>query len=147
MSTLAQRVSDLAGAVRDKINAHTTLINGLRLASTALGYGGTGVGGVVTQLTSKATAVTLNKSTGDITLNAASLAAATIVSFTLNNSAASTADLVLATHHSGGTFGAYTIAARVTSAGVITISVRNNTAAALAEAIVIRFALIRGATA
>jgi hypothetical protein len=111
-----------------------------------VGYG-TGAGGTVTQLTSKATAVTLNKLTGEITMNAAALAAATIVSFTINNSTAAVGDQIIATHHAVGTFGAYGIAARVTSAGVITVSVRNNSAASLSEAIVLKVTVFKAATA
>lgn len=119
-------------------------VDGVRTATTAFGYSA-GAGGTVTQATSKSTAVTLNKLTGEITMNAAALAAATIVSFTLNNSTAAVGDQILATHHATGTFGAYTIAARVTSSGVITVSVRNNTAGSLSEAIVIKFTVIRSA--
>ncbi len=121
-------------------------VDGVRTATTAFGYS-TGAGGTVTQATSKATAVTLNKLTGEITMNAAALAAATIVSFTLNNSTAAVGDHVLATHHATGTFGAYGIAARVTSAGVITVSIRNNSAASLSEAIVVKFSIIKAVAA
>jgi hypothetical protein len=120
--------------------------DGVRTATTSFGYS-TGAGGTVTQATSKATAVTLNKLTGEVTMNSAALAAAGIVSFTLNNSQAAVGDQVLATHHATGTFGAYGIAARVTSSGVITVSVRNNSASSLSEAIVIKFSIIKAATA
>jgi hypothetical protein len=102
-----------------------------------------GSGGAVTQATSKATAVTLNTATGEITLNNASLAAATIVSFTLNDSKITATDMIAATHHSGGTLGAYTVNACATGAGTATVAIRNNTAGALAEAIVIKFAIIK----
>ena len=55
------------------------------LAGGQLGYS-TDAQGAVTQLTSKATGVTLNKSCGQITLNDAALAATTNVTFTLTNS-------------------------------------------------------------
>lgn len=106
-----------------------------------------GAGGVVTQATSKATAVTLNKLTGQITLNAASLAADTTVSFVLNNSTLEATDMLVLSHHSTGTFGAYVLNGRVTGAGVASIDVRNVSAAALAENIVIKFAVIKAATA
>lgn len=80
-------------------------------------------------------------------MTSTALAAATIVSFALNNNQAAVGDHVLATHHATGTFGAYGIAARVTSAGVITISVRNNSASSLGEAIVIKFSIIKAVTA
>ena len=110
-----------------------------------LGYGA-GAGGTVTQATSKSTAVTLNKPTGKITLNGASLAAATIVSFTLTNTLIAATDTLIINHQSVGTLGAYTINAAC-AAGSATISIRNNTAGALAEAIVLNFNLVKGVTA
>lgn len=106
--------------------------------TAGIGYA-TGSGGAVTQATSKATAVTLNTVTGAITMNNAALAAATIVSFVVNNSAIAATDFIGTAHESGGTTGAYTINARATGAGTAAIDVRNNTAGSLSEAIVIRF--------
>ena len=107
----------------------------------------TGAGGTVTQGTSKTTGVSLAKPTGTITTHAASLAAGTIVSFALTNSVLAADDLLVVTHHSGGTFGAYTVNGAVTSAGTGTIAIRNNTAGALAEALVLKFAVIKSVTA
>lgn len=113
--------------------------------TAGIGYA-TGAGGTVTQNTNKATAVTLDKTTGNITLNGAALAAATIVSFTLNNSTVAAQDLIACAHHSTGTTGAYTINCRATGAGTAAVDVRNNTAGSLSEAIVIKFAVIKGVT-
>jgi hypothetical protein len=115
------------------------------LTSGSLGYA-TGNGGTVTQATSKATGVTLNKVSGDITLNNAALAANTTVSFTLTNSTIAATDLVLAEHNSAGTNGAYKITAQVLAGGASLISVTNRTGGSLSEAIVIRFAVFKGAT-
>lgn len=104
----------------------------------------TGDGGTVTQNTSKTTAVTLDKYCGQITMNAASLAAGALASFTLNNSLIETGDNMLVTHNSGGTIAAYNLNARMGS-GQATIDVRNLTAGALAEAVVLRFTLIKAA--
>jgi hypothetical protein len=101
-----------------------------------------GAGGTVTQLTSKATTVILNKQTGSITTDAASLAAATTVSFTLTNSTLEAGDVLILNHISGGTAGAYTLNAQC-AAGSASINIRNVTAGALAEAIVIRYAVIK----
>ena len=106
----------------------------------------TGSGGAVTQSTSKATAVTLNTACGQITMNNASLNAATIVSFTLTNTAIAATDVLVLNHISGGTIGAYTLNAQA-AAGSATINVRNNTAGALAEAIVIQFVVIKAVNA
>ena len=104
-----------------------------------------GAGGSVTQLTSKATGVTLHKATGQITLNGAALAASTTVSFTLTNGAIEAADVLVLNHVSGGTAGAYLLNAQA-AAGSASIAVRNVTLASLSEAIVIGFALIKGQT-
>jgi hypothetical protein len=113
-------------------------------ATSGIGYG-TGAGGTVTQATSKSTAVTLNAVCGAITMNNAALAAGTIVSFTLTNSAIAATDVLVLNHISGGTPGSYTLNARA-AAGSATIDVRNNTAGSLSEAIVIQFAVIKAVT-
>ena len=103
-----------------------------------------GGGGTVTQATNKATGVTLNKPSGQITMNNASLAAATIVSFTFTNSTISSTDVLVINHVSGGTIGSYTFTAACGS-GSATVYVRNATSGALGEAIVLRYAVIKGA--
>lgn len=115
---------------------------GLRAGS--LGYP-SGAGGTVTQATSKATGVTLNTVTGEITVNAAALAADTSVSFTVTNSAIAAGDMVLVQHVSGGTVGSYTVTA-VAAAGSASVTVRNITGGALAEAIVVKFVVFKAAT-
>lgn len=113
-------------------------------ATNGIGYA-TGAGGTVTQATNKSTGVTLNKACGEITMDGAALAAATIVSFTLTNSAIANTDVLVLNHSATGTFGAYTLNAACGS-GSATITVRNNTAGSLSEAIKIRFAVIKGVT-
>jgi len=114
-------------------------------ATAGIGYA-TGAGGTVTQATNKATGVTLNTACGAITMNNAALAAGTIVSFVLTNSAISAADVLILNHISAGTPGSYSLNARA-AAGSATIDVRNNTAGSLGEAIVIQFALIKSVNA
>ena len=98
--------------------------------------------GTVTQATSKSTAVTLNKSAGRITLNAASLGATTNVSFTLNNSLISTNDVLVLNVAAGATAASYNLWVDSLNNGSAGITLRNTTAGALAEAVVINFALI-----
>lgn len=107
----------------------------------------TGAGGTVTQATSKSTGVTINKVTGAITMNNAALLNATNVSFTVTNSAIAAADLVMVNHSAGGTAGGYSIQANAIAAGSFQITVRNISGGSLSEAIVLSFAIIRGATA
>jgi hypothetical protein len=109
-----------------------------------VGYA-TGAGGAVTQLTSKSTGVTLNTVTGRITMSSASLGTTTPVSFTLTNSSISSTDLLMVSHVSGGTAGAYVLTAQP-SAGQANIFVRNISGNALSEAIVIGFAVIKSVT-
>ena len=114
------------------------------LATTTLGYT-TGSGGTVTQASSKSTAVTLNKATGQITLNGAALAANTNVAFTLTNSTIAANDILVFNHVSGGTIGAYNFNA-VASGGSAVVTVRNITSGSLTDAIVLSFAVIKAVT-
>ena len=111
-------------------------------ASEQLGYAA-GAQGTATQATDKSTAVTINKSAGQITMNAAALGATTNVTFTLNNNLISNKD-VLVLNVYGGTAGAYNVWVSGLSLGAATITVRNITAGSLSEAIVINFAIIHG---
>ena len=101
-------------------------------------------GGTIGQLTSKSTGVTLDKRCGQITMNNASLAASTTVTFTMTNNKIAATDLLVLNHVSGGTPGAYTLNAQA-AGGTVNINVRNVTAGALAEAIVIGFVVIKAA--
>jgi len=112
--------------------------------TNAFGYT-TGAGGTVTQASSKSTGVTLNKPTGEITLNNASLAAATTVNFTLTNSAIANTDLLVLNQTSTANAGGYHFNA-ICNTGNAQISVRNITAASASDAVVLRYALIKGAT-
>ena len=98
--------------------------------------------GTVTQATSKSTAVTLNKSAGQITMNNAALASVTNVTFTLNNSFISANDILILNVGSGATSGAYNCWVSGLSAGAATITLRNISGGSLSEAVVINFALI-----
>ena len=102
--------------------------------------------GTVTQLTNKGTAVTLNKSAGKITMNAASLGAGAAVTFTLNNSTISANDVLIVNVSGGGTAGAYWPYVSSMTAGSTVIGLWNSTGGALAEAVVLNFAIIHGAT-
>ena len=105
----------------------------------------TGSGGTVTQATSKATGVTLSKSTGQITMNNAALNLDVTVSFTLTNTVIEAGDILILNHISGGTAGSYLLNAQ-SAAGSASINVRNITAGSLSEAIVIAFAVIKAVT-
>jgi hypothetical protein len=136
----------VSGALQQLAVADALVVAGGELWSGSPSGYTTGAGGTVTQATSKATGVTLNKSCGEIVMNGASLAAATIVSFVLTNSQILAGDILVLNHVTTGTRGGYELNANC-AAGSATIYVRNNTAGALLEAIVIRFAVVRCVTA
>lgn len=98
--------------------------------------------GTVTQLTSKSTGVTLNKSAGQITMNDAALANATNVTFTLTNSGITAKDVVVLSVAAGATAGAYNCWVSGKSTGSCTITLRNLSGGSLSEAVVINFAVI-----
>jgi hypothetical protein len=114
------------------------------VAGKAIGYT---TGGAVTQATNKSTGVTLNTPSGQITMNGAALADATNVSFTVTNSSVAATDVVIVNHASAGTAGAYTVEANAIAAGSFGVTVRNVSGGSLSQAIVLGFAIIKGASA
>jgi hypothetical protein len=109
-------------------------------ASQEIGYAA-GAQTAVTQATSKSTGVTANTSAGQITMNNASLATVTNVTFTLTNSVLSAKD-VLILNVTNGTSGAYNCWVSSMAAGSATITLRNISGGSLSEAVVINFAII-----
>jgi hypothetical protein len=137
---------DLRGNVTGTIQNASTSTNIVSYASNGVGYD-IGSGGTVTQATNKSTAVTLNRLSGQITMNAAALASGAAVAFTLNNSVyAAATDIILAHHASGGTNLAYRVDVFAGGANAVAIVVTNTTAGSLSEAIVINFVVIKGAS-
>ena len=114
-------------------------------ATEEIGYAAAAQG-AVTQLTSKSTAVTLDKSCGRITMNNASLTTATNATFTLNNALISVNDSVLLTISGGqATPGSYNVFANSLAAGSVSITLRNISGGTLSEAVVINYCIIHGA--
>ena len=103
-------------------------------------------GGTVTQATNKGTAVELNTHSGRITMNGAALADDAIASFTVTNSNVAATDVVIVNHSSGGTIGSYVVQAHTPASGSFKIGVINVSGGALSEALVISFAVIKGAS-
>jgi hypothetical protein len=113
-----------------------------------LGYAsdvGGGLGGAVTQATSKSTGVTLSKPTGQITMNGAALAAAAEVSFTVTNTVVKATDVPLVVIASGATAGAYALTVDAVAAGSFRVSISNQSGGSLSEALVLNFAILEGA--
>lgn len=105
----------------------------------SIGYG-VGAGGTVTQLTSKSTAVTLNKPTGQIVTAADALAANTSVSFTLNNSSIGSYDSIVPDWSSQN----YEVSIFGTGSGTVIIKLTNTSGVSRSEAVTIGFNLIKG---
>ena len=119
-------------------------INGadIILSNSQFGYTAAAQGRV-TQLTSKSTGVTLNKSAGQITMNNAALLGADAVSFTLTNNFISPNDIIILNVGGGATVAAYTVYVSSLGTGTAVLTLRNMTAAtSLSEAVVINFSLI-----
>jgi hypothetical protein len=106
-----------------------------------------GAGGAVVQATSKATGVTLDTACGQITLDAAALAAGAVVSFTLVNSTIGAHDSITVHRKSGGTAEAYDVWVDEVAAGSCVIAVRNTTAGSLSEAVLLQFSVTAGSIA
>ena len=102
-------------------------------------------GGTVTQATNKATAVTLNKESGQITMNGAELAGAAEVTFQVNNDKIAATDVVVVNHSSAGTAGSYLVQANSIAAGSFKITVANVGSTA-SESIVLSFVALKGAS-
>jgi len=136
--------ADFSGAATA---ASVTTSGAIRSSGTGgIGYA-TGAGGAVVQATSKVTAFTLSKTCGTIQFAADALGADTTSGGTVwTNTTIAANDLVVFTHSSGGTLGAYSIACTPAS-GSATIYIRNNTPGSLSEAPIFRFAVIKGVVA
>ena len=98
--------------------------------------------GEVTQLTSKATAVTLNQPTGTITMNNSAMTANLVVSFRLNNSTIGARDVVVANVSNGGTLGAYILYVAEIGVGFADFALFNVSGGTLSEAVKINYAVI-----
>jgi hypothetical protein len=136
MSTIVTRAGKGSPLTHTEVDANFTNLNADKTGYVA------GEGGTVAQATDKSTGVTLSKKCGQITMNAAALAADTTVSFTLTNTEVVATDIIVLNHVSGGTAGAYLLNAQAGS-GSASINVRNITGGSLSEAIVIGFAIVK----
>jgi hypothetical protein len=125
-----------------------TATGNIRITGTgSLGYS-TGSGGAVTQLTSKTTGVTLDKSNGKITMEATTaIGIGASVVFTLTNSFIAVTDAVIANIATGGTANAYTVNVLTVAAGSVGLRVTNISVGILSEAVVVSFAIIKAVAA
>jgi hypothetical protein len=110
--------------------------------TTGVGYT-TGAGGTVTQVTSRTTGVTLNKTTGAITLYSAA-GSATAATFTVTNSTVTAADVIILNQKSGTDL--YDLMVTAVAAGSFNITFRT-TGGSTTETPVFSFVVIKGAVA
>lgn len=103
-----------------------------------------GVGGAVTQLTNRGTAVTLNKPTGTITTDDASLAAGAEATFVVNNSQVEATDVVVLSLQDAGATGTVFAYVSDVADGSFSVTLTNlHASTAATDAAVINFAVIR----
>jgi hypothetical protein len=155
-SSITFTVTPVGSAANARVDVATiTTANGVsatRLTSSSptggIGYIA-GAGGTVTQEDSKATGVTLNTISGEITTNNSTVSGDASVSFVLTNSAIANTDVMIINHVSGGTIGKYTFNAVCNNGSAdITISNRNSGGGSgETAALVLRYVVIKGATA
>lgn len=118
-------------------------------ATAGIGYA-TGAGGTVTQITSRITGVTINKTSGTITTDTTSLAAEVSAAFIVTNSTVAIGDVIVLSQRSGAVGLMTDLSVSTVTAGSFTINVMNNNAAAgIAEtgAIIINFAVVKAVSA
>lgn len=108
------------------------------LFTAGIGYG-IGVGGAVTQATSRATGVSLNKVAGAITMFSAA-GSGTWASFTLTNTLIEAGDIILCTQQGGTNTYNFTVKAAAGSA-VISFQTTGGTSV---DAPIINFAIFKG---
>jgi hypothetical protein len=133
-------------SVTGNITGGNVLTSGSVLLNSTgkVGYAA-GAGGTVSQSGNKSGGVTLDKTTGEITMQNTALGSATTVNFVLTNSTISATDLLVINQSSTANSGGYTFNA-ICNSGNANIAVRNIMASSASDAVVLRFAVIKGAT-
>lgn len=119
------------------------------LTAKKFGYA-TGTGSTVTQITTRATGVTINALCGRITTDSTSLAAEASAVFVVTNSKVAATDVIILNIASGSVALNTQVEVTAVAAGSFSISViNNNVASGTAEtgAIVINFAVIKSVSA
>lgn len=116
--------------------------NVLVTSPAGIGYG-TGAGGTVTQLTSKSTAVTLNKPSGTIITSNSTLAAGEVVFFSINNSLVTGVDTIIVNCNSGN----YKVTAFSHQGhNIFTVGITNISGSTLSQVLYIDFTIIKGSS-
>jgi len=129
----------IGAATGTSLTATGTIVS---TGTAGVGYG-TGAGGSTTQLTSRTTGVTLNKTTGAITMFSAA-GSTTAATFTVTNSTVATTDVIILNQKSGTNL--YDLLVTAVAAGSFNITFRSTSGTAT-DAPVINFAVIKAVVA
>jgi hypothetical protein len=130
---------DIGAATGTSLTATGTIVS---TGTAGVGYG-TGAGGTVTQGTSRTTGVTINKTSGAITLFSAA-GSATAATFTVTNSTVVATDVIILNQKSGTDL--YDLKVTAVSAGSFNITF-NTTGGTTTEQPVFNFAVIKAVAA
>lgn len=129
----------IGAATGTSLTASGTIVS---TGTAGVGYA-TGAGGAVTQITSRTTGVTLNKTTGAITLFSAA-GTTTAATFTVTNSTVAATDVIILNQKSGTDL--YDLMVTAVAAGSFNITFRT-TGGTTTETPVFNFAVIKGVAA
>ena len=130
---------DIGAATGTSLTATGTIVS---TGTAGVGYA-TGAGGTVTQATSRTTGVTLNKTTGAITLFSAA-GSTTAATFTVTNSTVAATDVIILNQKSGTDL--YDLMVTAVAAGSFNITFRT-TGGTTTETPVFNFAVIKAVAA
>ena len=141
-----------ASSAFEMVNQNNTVVthtfgdDGSLLVNQPAGLGyGAGAGGTVTQSTSKSTSVTLNKPVGVISTHNESMLNGSFISFLLNNSLITPADIIVVSV-AGGSVGPYRATVSSVQSGSCVITIQNNSGVTASDILLVNFAIIKGST-
>ena len=138
-TSMALTTPAIGAATGTSLTATGTIVS---TGTAGVGYA-TGAGGTVTQATSRTTGVTLNKTTGAITLVSAA-GSATAATFTVTNSTVAATDVIILNQKSGTDL--YDLMVTAVALGSFNITFRT-TSGSTTETPVFNFAVIKGVAA
>ena len=138
-TSMALTTPVIGAATGTSLTATGTIVS---TGTAGVGYA-TGAGGAVTQITSRTTGVTLNKTAGAITLVSAA-GSATAATFTVTNSTVAATDVIILNQKSGTDL--YDLMVTAVSAGSFNLTFRT-TGGTTTETPVLNFAVIKAVTA
>lgn len=118
-------LNDLPAAINVSLSTPILTSSSIKSSGTlGIGYA-TGAGGAVTQITSRATGVTLSKMSGTITTINTSLAALAVATFTVTNTLVAIGDVVVVSQQSGAVNTKTIVNVTAVAAGSFNISIYN----------------------